>query len=76
VSAQLELLREISQLGPEQRGRTIQQRFEAFRELNPHVEALLEREALRALEQASTRIGIDFLYHRLRWECLRKAGKR
>ena len=60
-------LREVTQLGPEHRGLTIQQRFEAFRKLNPHVEQLLTHEAERALQQGWTRIGIDFFYHRLRW---------
>ena len=60
-------MRELAQLGPEWRGKTIQERFEAFRVLNPHVEEMLAREATRALEQGWSRIGIDFLYHRLRW---------
>lgn len=64
---QFSLLREVTQLGPEHKGLTIQERFEAFRELNPHIEELLTREAHRALGQGWSRIGIDFLYHRLRW---------
>lgn len=57
----------IVQLGPEHRDKSIQERFEEFRKLNPHVEQLLTREARKAVAQGWSRIGIDFLYHRLRW---------
>lgn len=63
----MSLLREITQLGDGYAGLSIQERFDAFRAKNPHVEELLVREARNAVAQGWSRIGIDFLYHRLRW---------
>lgn len=47
---------------------TIQERFEAFHELNPHVLDALETLVRQFLESGRERLAIGALFERLRWE--------
>lgn len=48
-------------------GDTIQQRFEQFHADNPQVLATLERETQRWLDLGHSRVGVGFLWERMRW---------
>jgi hypothetical protein len=52
----------------EGQGLTIEQRFQAFRQKNPHIERLLVAKACEARSLGFKRISVDFLYHQLRWD--------
>ena len=53
---------------------TIQRRFLAFHEENPHVYAELVRMAREALPKAGGKLGIRMLWERLRWSMLQTHG--
>lgn len=46
---------------------TIQERFEAFHAANPQIYAALERQTQIWLDAGHTKVGIGFLWERVRW---------
>lgn len=53
---------------------TIQESFEAFDELNPHVFDYLVRLAMQARRAGAQRIGIGSLFEKLRWDYMIQTG--
>lgn len=76
MTEQLELDLELPPIVPATSGLTIDEAFDEFDRNNPHIYRNLRFLARQALHAGRKRIGMKFLFERLRWEyCVRTNHK-
>lgn len=68
MTEQLELDLELAPIVPASSGLTIDEAFEEFHGNNPHVYRNLRHLAFQALRSGRKKMGMKFLFERLRWE--------